>query len=363
MFGDSGPRYVPALDGLRAVAVSLVLVAHLRVIPWVGGGGPVGVDLFFVISGFLITSLLLREWRAKGNIQLGQFYIRRALRIWPAFAVLLIVYILLATQSSDFGDHLKAAGAAAFSIMNWVQAFDLAPVGFLGHAWSLSIEEQFYLVWPAILIVLLARFGLRALVPFLLATFAIAFAWRLYLVASGASANRIFSGSDTHADPILLGCLLACITLSPDVRQGLERTWPIPVIGLVALLLALQWQPEWMAFAFTAHGVLAAWIIVAALAPGLSMTSLLATAPMVWLGKRSYSLYLWHVPILHTLWGLDIPFLVGSALAVPISILAAHLSYEFIELPFLRMKKAHEPLVEGAGEVAAREAHGEEAAR
>src|SRR6478672_7753381 len=139
-------RYVPALDGLRAVAISIVLIAHSNLLG-PNRGGSVGVDIFFTVSGYLITTILLNQWVANGRIALGSFYLRRVLRIWPAFLAMLIVYVAASSlQSSASTVHLNAAMSAALSIMNWVQAFAPSPmnVGFVGHTWSLSIEEQFY---------------------------------------------------------------------------------------------------------------------------------------------------------------------------------------------------------------------------
>ena len=148
--------YRPSLDGLRGVAV-LVVMAHHAYVPFFRGGG-VGVDIFFVLSGFLITSLLLEEWRRTQDISLRGFYIRRGLRLLPALFMLLLVlqaYALLRMRGDAFWEMEKAIGAVLGYFGNWVAALGLYDMRVLSHTWSLSIEEQFYFLWPIILLLML----------------------------------------------------------------------------------------------------------------------------------------------------------------------------------------------------------------
>lgn len=270
MEGMSGRiGYVPALDGVRAAAILLVLIAHYDVTGgWLGGCGEVGVDLFFVLSGYLITSIILSEWNETGRVRLRAFYWRRILRIWPAFLVLLAVYCAaIRVASSHVSDHFQAALAAALSFMNWVQALWDGPQGYVGHAWSLSIEEQFYLIWPALLILVVSRIGQKALVPTLLVILFVGIVWRLYLAATGVPAIRLYAGTDTHADPILFGCILASLSASWPFREkfaGMQvGAWVF--LGVIALIPA--WSVRWFAWEFTATGVLGTLIIIAAKGP------------------------------------------------------------------------------------------------
>jgi peptidoglycan/LPS O-acetylase OafA/YrhL len=192
---------IPELDGVRAVAVLLVMLFHIAY-PAMPGGW-VGVDIFFVLSGFLITSILLNEHEATRRIDLKAFYIRRARRLLPAVTFLLLCY---GTFLIAIGQSIRKA-AVAFAAthlyaVNWLMAFD-APVDFgpFYHFWSLSIEEQFYLLWPLSLIGLLAVRRVRRRIPILLMTAAgLISAWRIVLYLSGATADRILYGFDTRAD-------------------------------------------------------------------------------------------------------------------------------------------------------------------
>src|SRR5262245_21094061 len=200
--------YKPELDGLRAVAVMSVLLMH--------GGMPgfhwgyIGVDLFFVLSGYLITSILLREQLRTGQISLLSFYQRRALRLFPALAVLCIVFLAYAFfVLRDPTQGLREIVVVALYLSNWTRAAGLNFPEWLGHTWSLAIEEQFYLLWP---LVLLAISAARRPIPLLLAVAGAIVAvscWRLTLVMHGASTDRLYNGTDTRADALLMGVALA----------------------------------------------------------------------------------------------------------------------------------------------------------
>lgn len=182
--------YQPALDGSRAVAVLLVMVAHA--LPFSPNtellrtfrGANAGVMVFFVLSGFLITSLLIQEWRASGSISLGKFYARRALRLLPALILVLLVFgAIFAAFGFKGRVPLNAIIATIFYVANWVRAYNLFPLGGLSHCWSLSIEEQFYLCWPLILICMLrARWSSTRIVGFLVAAILCSVVERLVLL-------------------------------------------------------------------------------------------------------------------------------------------------------------------------------------
>jgi hypothetical protein len=217
--------YAPALDGLRGVAIALVMLHHADVLP----GGYIGVDVFFVLSGFLITTLLLEERAAQGRISLRGFYRRRARRILPALITLLLGYLVVVALAG--GSGIRAVALGGFFTGNAVQAFanpnPLAQNGLgLAHLWSLAEEEQFYLLWPVVLI-LLAR--TRRLIPALATILAVALVWRGVLAAEGASFYRIYYGPDTHADGLLAGALLAALRWRGSLRP---RADPDPVIRL-----------------------------------------------------------------------------------------------------------------------------------
>jgi peptidoglycan/LPS O-acetylase OafA/YrhL len=318
--------YVPALDGLRAAAIALVVCHHY--FGWPFGGG-VGVDLFFVLSGFLITSLLLEERTATGAIRLRRFYWRRARRLVPALVVVLAGYLLLAAVKGR--DELGTVAKAGFYTANLVQAYSsgqrppLDPTG-IGHLWSLAQEEQFYLVWPWVLL-LLARsrrivFWLGLLLTGLLL-------YRYALLWRGVSLRRIYYSPDLHSEGLVAGALLAAFRARRPrfaVGEAIAQA-SVPVALICALGLGtgdVIWAWGLPVFELAAVGMVAAALSATAFA------SFFAARPLVWLGQRSYSLYLWHMPILWTVGHRD------RLLGLALSFLAASLSYRYVEQPFRR---------------------------
>ena len=308
--------YWPALDGLRGLAVLAVMLFHAQV-PQVKGGFA-GVDVFFVLSGFLITTQLLHELQSVGRIHWGRFFMRRLVRLQPALLVLLLVYTLGwvfgwipgpgSTLSRDVVTVLLA-------MTHWARALDWHPPDYLGHTWSLGIEEQFYLMWA----LLLATMGGYASRGWSVLTMALAGAlasmlWMLWLHTTGAGPVRLYNGLDTRAMALLSGCALASWLHTRQLRQ-LGAAPPVPHIALysriassigtlaLALLVlgmvSLQWQHTLMfPWGYVAIAITAAflvWSIV--VAPTGLCSVLLAWPPLVAIGKISYGLYLWHYPL------------------------------------------------------------------
>ncbi len=333
-------RYVPALDGLRAVAVLSVMAFHADLLP----GGFLGVDVFFVLSGFLITSLLLQEWQDTGGVDLSRFYLRRALRLWPAFILLLIVCLPILS--------VRDAVAAILQVTNWTIMLGLTPqIGPFGHIWSLGIEWQFYLAWPALLISLFNRgTSPRKVVLITVGLVAIPEALRFWFWASGAGWQRAYYGTDVRAGGLLVGaiCSLAVTYGSLLVRQSSRLIeWLTAVCGTGAI--ALSWllgsgnipAPAWLRTGATpilSLGV-ALLIVHAATSPGSWLVKSLSVSPLVFLGRISYGLYLWHLPI----WFALLPALRGWPLlplfCLGLSIVIAGLSYRYVERPILRLQK------------------------
>jgi peptidoglycan/LPS O-acetylase OafA/YrhL len=339
--------YEPSLDGIRAVAVLLVMAGHLNLV-YAGG---LGVDIFFVLSGYLITAILVAEFRANGRISLKKFYARRALRILPAVILLLLVLNIFVamTQPRDQGETFRWDSLGSlFYIANWLRAFG-RDLGILGHLWSLSIEEQFYLLWPMTLAFLLSR-KLDVNRILLILGFAVLLinVDRICLYHGIESFNRIYNGLDTRADALLVGCalglsgygilsrrLFALVGLIGAAFVGyvLFRAYPVPA--------NLQTP-----FGLTIGGTLFAIGVALSLAAILSnsqnvFAKLLRLPPLVWTGRLSYGLYLWHYPVFTFIAGW-LPGLtpVGSmALKVCATFLAATLSYYILERPCLNLKK------------------------
>lgn len=356
------PRRYAGLDGMRAVAVALVVIYHL--FPVMLPGGFIGVDVFFVISGFLITSLLLREHAQSGRIALVGFWRRRARRLLPALAL-----VVLVCSSAAFlvgGDVLvrlgaQVLGAATFSY-NWVSLagdggyFSAATPELFRNFWSLAVEEQFYVIWPLVLplFLLLPRAGARAGAALLLA--AASAGWMAVLVTSGLGTpggdlTRVYFGTDTHAFGILLGVALAFATTTVLGRAA-PATAPrwtggvgaLAISGLVLLsFLAPVDGVATFPGALVVASLLSAAAIVAGVWPGSQFGRAIDAQPLRWIGDRSYGIYLWHWPILVLLLaGLQgtgaeagVPGSVGIT-ALLLTLVAAELSYRFVETPVRR---------------------------
>jgi peptidoglycan/LPS O-acetylase OafA/YrhL len=213
-------RYIPALDGVRCLAVTAVLVGHsFRSLVEIANQG---VNVFFVLSGFLITGVLLKEHHDTGRIRLSAFYMRRALRLFPALWLMLGTFMAVALFffPQRVPELWPAALAGALYVMNWVNAFELFPTTMFAHTWSLAIEEQFYLLWPLVLIASLA-YGRRVALAAAVGLAAASAAWAAWLWYSGAPAHRTDNGFDTRACLLLVGCAIA---LGPElVRQWIAR--------------------------------------------------------------------------------------------------------------------------------------------
>lgn len=283
--------YRPALDGVRALAIAPVVGLHAFGWP---REGSLGVELFFVLSGFLITTLLLEERVATGTIAFRRFYRRRAARLMPGLLLMLAIYAIVAR-----GAHAWALLAGLTYTTNIANVFDTNAIPWsLGHLWSLAQEEQFYLLWPPLLL-LLTRMR-PALLPKALGLLILAvFLEKVALMATGASLERVYFGPDTHAEPILIGCLFGA--LFPLWRSAAVARWggPLALASVVGSVLASQWlyvltplSPYRTLFFF------ACGFLILGAAQGRVMTGTLGNPPLVFLGRISYSLYLWHVPIL-----------------------------------------------------------------
>lgn len=310
------PRRLGGLDGLRAIAVGLVLVYHL--FPGPLPGGFLGVDIFFVISGFLITTLLIDERRRNGYISLGAFWRRRARRLLPALALVLLVSTSLALLIGD-SDLLvnigaQLAGAAVF-VANWVYIglgadyFARDNPELFRNTWSLAIEEQFYLLLPLVLLAVF-KMSSRATQALVFGLAGIASAWWMaecYLM--GGSATRVYFGTDTHTFGLLLGVSLACAV--PLWGRGRKRALHavqqimLLLIG-VAAFVAIGWltltlhegSPESFTGGFQLASLLILVVLWAASRQGSWLGVALDTQPLRWIGERSYGIYLWHWPLL-----------------------------------------------------------------
>ena len=353
-------RYRPGLDGLRALAVVAVLLYHAGV-RWVPGGF-LGVDLFFVISGFLITTLLIAEVERTGRICLASFFKRRARRLLPALGLVLVVttaaLVLFWPQevAKVRGDIVASLGYVAnwWFIVHHQSYFQAtgrpSP---LQHLWSLAVEEQFYLVWPAtVALILGGSAGIRRLKVVaavacggaaastaLMAVIAVA-----HNVPYGADASRVYYGTDTHAIGVLLGSGAAALAIIA-ARQGWMLRFRnlldvLGALGLAGVCWAMvhtnEFMPALYRGGFLVFAAMAAFAVVATGREGSWLETALGQEPLRWLGTRSYGLYLWHWPIfVFTRPQLDVAFTKGGdmLLRLALTVAAAEASYRFVEQP------------------------------
>ncbi|MET7291620.1 acyltransferase [Streptomyces griseoloalbus] len=346
---------VNGLDGLRTCAVALVLVYHVA--PDLVPGGSVAVDLFFTLSGFVITRLLLAEYVRTGGIALFPFYRRRWLRLVPALLALCAVCAALSVTTPlwGFDASWQAAGVSALFLVNVVRAGESGPysdvTGPLAHTWSLGVEEQFYLLWPLVLLALLRHTRTRTVLLCTAALCALPVLWRCALWAPDA-AHRIYNGTDTRADQLLAGALVAVVLArlrADDPRLAMLRTWAgrlaWPALGLLTLVAWRMpvtadtggWTAAWYTAGFLGVAVLSATVVAGLeLRPDGWMSRLLSLTPLAWAGRNlSYGIYLWHYPVVRLLASLGMED--GRlAATVVLTLLMALLSYYLVEAPFLR---------------------------
>jgi peptidoglycan/LPS O-acetylase OafA/YrhL len=335
--------HIPGLDGLRAVAVLAVVASHSW--PQMLIGGWAGVDIFFVLSGFLITSILLAEHERTGRISFQRFYMRRALRLLPALAVTLLLGVLIAQliYPKSAGDTVHEAFAAALYVANWVVAFGQVHSGLLIHTWTLSIEEQFYWTWPLALAVLLRIGGRRLALRVTIAVIAVVVVHRLMGV-QGA-----YFRTDTRADSLLIGCAVA-IAASMGAFERLSRRaiCIATLIGTLALgfvfAFAQQASPFMEGVGYTLVALASATVVIAlAVRPLSPVTATLGWRPLTWIGQRSYGVYLYHplcLAVVATRLGMVGPATLVTTTAL--SLAAAAVSYRYLETPFLRLKDRKE---------------------
>lgn len=332
----------PALDGLRGIAVALVLWNHTA-LPYSGTSGTVGVTVFFVLSGFLITRLLLEEWNARNHISLGRFYVRRALRLMPAMVAYVLVTALVALRYDEPLDQVVWAGLYVTNIARSLGEF----VTLTPHTWSLAMEEQFYLVWPALLVALLGlvRISRRGLVLVLVGLIGLSLLYRYWLVAGDADLQRLHNDPFAVAVSLLVGCLLAVVIGALRWRL-LGGTVFVVAIGLLVGLGVDEKSMATYAVMVPVATLASAAAVAVVVRDGRGpawVHRVLTWAPLRGLGRISYGLYLWHYTVYyvvkHEITGSDTTQVVTRVvLEVVLSIVVAVISYHLLESKFLKLK-------------------------
>lgn len=340
--------YIPGLDGIRAIAVLIVIIAHFGLTTLVPGG--FGVTVFFFISGFLITRLLLAEARTKGKIHLKDFYIRRIVRLYPALIFMVVgstaLYLGLGQGGPKPLEFTAALGYFTNIYQVAVRAEGELPFMPWTHLWSLAVEEHFYLIFPLLMVVfgvfkrrlIWALMGLLALVPL----------WRLFTYSTFETLPVIdynYMMTDARIDSIVWGCLLS-VLLDKDVREGLFQKligW-LPIIGAGAILLlcfALRDESFRYIWRYSLQGA-ALFVLVLNLyffQPVRWSLGILELWPLVWMGRLSYPLYLWHFPVLDLSHRFMEPGLKQLSVAIVGSLGISIFSFFLVEKPFMALRK------------------------
>lgn len=346
-------RRAPALDGLRTIAIAMVILYHLHVPQFEGGF--IGVTVFFALSGFLITTLLLGEHRKTGRIRLGTFWLKRLLRLYPALVALVVVGLLLWNWVGDYKGASFSPGEAAFIALtytgNLFRSFWDTTQGVFAHTWSLSMEEQFYLVWPPVLVLLfLVRSRRRWLVLGLGAVIVTCsvVAGLVYAKPNSGATPDVYFSPVLGVVPLATGCLLALLLDDERVRTwaagiaGHVATWA----GIVLLAGTMLWiGDDWAQHAWTFSvvlpltGVVSAVLIGGLVSVRSPLSAALAWSPVSWFGRRvSYAAYLWH-PLVIAL--LD-PFAVGpwgKVLMIAVAVVVAVGAAYAVEVPVEKAQK------------------------
>ena len=345
--------YEPALDGIRGFAVLSVMVFHA--IPVQVSGGFLGVDVFFALSGYLITGLLLSEHLKTGKIDFWRFFAKRGFRLMPALVSMLIVYGLMIWAFKPSAD-LKNQGldilAAFLYVTNWVRVANHNQVSDLGHTWSLGVEAQFYLVWPFILVLLIRCFGFKRRLLIAVVSLAVfSYGIRYWLVHQGVDVSRVYNGTDARAETVMWGAALA-VTLrldltSPLVNAQKKAIWPTMLawLSLAALAVAIV-KTQWLSDFYYQMGITVVALLSIFLIGYLHLFEntfirrIFEYKLVVWVGAISYGLYVWHFPIYQMIisWGLDGWYLLSLGLLL--TFVAAAISFYGLERPVLNWYKA-----------------------
>ncbi|TRZ56427.1 MAG: acyltransferase [Streptomycetaceae bacterium] len=352
-----GIRYIPAIDGLRGVAVVAVMLYHLG-FTWIPGGF-LGVDLFFVISGYVITRLLLDSIARSGGLDLRAFYKARIRRLFPPLIFMIIatsIYIGIWAPET-MRRFVSDSPFSLAGVMNWWLVFrhtdyfdSISRAPLLQHTWSLGVEAQFYLLWPLILLLTVRYLGKRKIPGAALFIAAVSGITLLVVsfkvdAASASQISHVYFGTDTHSIGLFLGAALAVSWIPQNLKEDVEKRAQdfidgigiIGFIGMIATFLFIdETDPTLYKLAFPLAGIFGCAIITSVVHPASRFAPLLSSKVAVWIGERSYSIYLWHwvvfqltrpaVDIEGSAWAL-------TALRILIVFALADISLRFVELP------------------------------
>ncbi len=358
-------KYWPFFDGLRCFSVLWVLVAHLHInapfpISFIMGRGWVGVDIFFVLSGFLITTLLLREQDKTGTVNIRHFFIRRTLRIWPAYYLTIFFYLLIGfinfKLNSNYADtNIESVLNRLVILMPFLTNIDVSLTGFENgvflHSWSLALEEQFYLFWPFVFVLL----GKQRSLYFAIGIILLCLFWRSYLAFTYEQGVpvmiRTFYGFDTRVDTIMMGCLLALLMQKHafvDIASRITKHPAFFPIFCLSFIFIIYKIPRWSGYFGNSIGYTLLSFLIMCLISFLifnsdgKISTTLSQKLFVYIGKISFGIYLYHILIRNFFIELFISSDNNLAYSISVilgSILFAHLSYTLFEKRILTLKE------------------------
>ena len=338
-FSAHSLAYNPALDGLRGVAVFLVFLTHLDI---TFSGGRFGVDLFFVLSGYLISEVLINSQGSKNFLWV--FYFKRFLRLFPALAALCVVVAVICGVSGGNGNIYKDVLSSILYTQSWTSGLKDGFSLYLGHTWSLSVEEQFYLLWPFIWI-FAARFGKVGAFLISLLVLVLAMAYAIYMSKLSLGFDRIYFAADTRFQAILIGAVGSLACKVPMIHRVLYRS--IASISIFPMV-AMGWifsTSDWSVLNSFMVSIFTLMLILRLTMKSDTLDSkVLSLSPLVGLGKISYGFYLWHAPILVLLqnfFGLSYWYV--AVLGLSATLIVSFASYVFVEQPALRLRAVVTP--------------------
>jgi peptidoglycan/LPS O-acetylase OafA/YrhL len=335
----------PALNGIRGIAVLLVIARHAMPSAF-GGAGMVGVGLFFVLSGFLITTLLVEEKESHARISLSEFYLRRALRLLPALVAMLTIIAILGVTLSSGTEQTQILASIGFSVTylaGYAAFFDYPLLDGLGPMWSLAVEEQFYLLWPLLLVCLL-KDGRSPRVALFAVLSSLAISVGLRITTFIMWGPDIYELPTTWADGLLIGCALALLwkggKVDPDRFSGRTAWFAWSLLGAISLWPSMKDSALTYTFGLTAAFTVAGWAVLLSLQSGPSILQrLLTIRPLIWVGNRSYAIYLWNFVLITTVPS-DAPHRQALIIVAVLATFAvAEISWRLVERPALRLKR------------------------